>query len=109
MLVLTWIADLFRNLVLTNVVSKDTLIVYQIDFIAFIGKVINLTAFVERTAKLWKQQNSFLGVTDVTVAIIVEMLTPNDGMMIVSHGFCYPSVERQKPCSQRSGVLRNMY
>jgi hypothetical protein len=81
----TWIRDLLRNHAHTNVISKDTLIVNQIDFMAFIGKVINLTAFVQ-TAKLMiivEAATEFLGVTDVTVAMIVDMLTPNntnDGM-----------------------------
>lgn len=62
--------------------SKDTLIVNQIDFIAFIGKVINMTALEEnRTAKLKVivgAATEFLGVTDVTVAMIVDMLTFNN-------------------------------
>jgi hypothetical protein len=50
-LALTRLRDLFRNHALTNVSCQR--IVNQIDFIAFIGKVINLTAFVERrTARL---------------------------------------------------------
>jgi hypothetical protein len=70
--------------------SKDTLIMNKVDFIAFIGKVINTSRVVEsrnaRSKVIVEKAKEILGVTDVTVEMVVDMLNNPKGGVIYNDG-----------------------
>jgi hypothetical protein len=82
-MVLSWFQGLFRNLVHACVVSKNTLIMNKVDIIAFISKVINTIRVVEsintRLKVIVEMAKEILGLTDVTVEMVVDMLNNPKG------------------------------